>query len=213
MILPFFNEIRFDDKLTAIDHSLFGINPTVWIESLISPLLTDFFYLLYIFYFPMPLFIIIWLLRKSMYSELEEAMLMLFFTYYGAYIIYFIFPAEGPRFFLSHLQTIDLDGWIVSQSIRDIIDFLEPNKLDVFPSLHAAITITTLYISYLHNRKIFFYLLPIGLGILISLVYCRYHYVIDGIAGIVWSILACFFARKVYSKFRSGFYPHFGKQS
>lgn len=210
MILPYFNELRYDEILVKIDKVIFGVHPTVWIESWINPLLTDFFYLLYVFYFPLPLFIVIWLLKKSKMKELEEVLLMFLFTYFGAYIIYFIFPAEGPRFFLSHLQALPLDGWIISQAIRDIINFMEPNKLDAFPSLHAAITFTAMYVSYIHNKKLFYLLFPVCLGIFISLVYCRYHYVIDAVAGIVWSVAACFFARKVYRKFNRRFYSHFG---
>jgi len=210
MILPYFNELRYDEILTNIDFNMFGVNPTVWIETWINPILTDFFYLLYSFYFPLPLFIIIWLLRKSMFKELEEAILMFLFTYYGAYIIYFFIPAEGPRFFLAELQNIPLDGWIISQPIRNLINFMEPNKLDAFPSLHAAITFTAVIVCFIHNKKQFYIFFPIFLGIFVSLIYCRYHYVIDGLAGIIWSVAACFFARKVYSKFNKNFYSSFG---
>jgi len=212
MIVPFFNLNRYDDLLSNIDLEMFGVHPTVWIESWIRPLLTDFFYLLYAFYFPLPLFIIFWMIKRKMYKQIEESFFILLFTYYGAYIVYFIVPAEGPRYFLAQLQSIPLDGIFFAPVIRNAINFMEPNKLDVFPSLHAAIVVSAMYISYLYNKKIFYKLLPFSIGIIISLVYCRYHYVIDIFAGVLWAGIACFIGSMVFRNTHQYFYPHFDEK-
>ncbi len=206
MILPYFNTGRYDEALANIDFTLLGVHPTVWIEQWNRPWLTDIFYLLYIFYFPMPLFILTWLYRKKRFSDLDKSVWVYMLTYYGAYIGYFIVPAAGPRFYepLMHLQKTNLDGLFLAVPVRTIINHLEPNKLDAFPSLHAGISFTTLLLMGKFNRRMFKVFVPIITGIMIALVYCRYHYVIDMIAGIFWSSVCFYFGQKFYDKFVSG---------
>ncbi|RLD90265.1 MAG: hypothetical protein DRJ09_04800 [Bacteroidetes bacterium] len=206
MILPYFNLHRYDEALANIDFAMFGVHPTVWIEQWNRAWLTDLFYSLYIFYFPMPLFILTWLYRKKRFIDLDKSVWVLMLTYYGAYIGYFLFPAAGPRFYepLIQLQKTNLNGVFLAIPIRTIINFMEPNKLDAFPSLHAGISFTTLLLMGKFNKRMFWVFVPIITGIMIALVYCRYHYIIDIIAGISWSILSFYFGQKFYDKFVSG---------
>ncbi len=206
MILPFINTHRYDELLANIDFSLLGVHPTVWIEQWNYPWLTDLFYSLYIFYFPMPLFILSWLYRQKRFVDLDKSVWVYLLTYYGAYLGYFMVPAAGPRFneSLMALQKTNLDGVFLAVPIRTIINFMEPNKLDAFPSLHAAISFTTLLLMGKFNKKMFLIFLPVITGIMISLVYCRYHYVIDMIAGISWSVFTFFAGQYLYDKFAKG---------
>ena len=206
MILPFINPNRYDELLTNIDFSMFGVHPTVWIEQWNRAWLTDFFYLLYVFYFPMPLFILAWLYKQKRFVDLDKSIWIYMLTYYGAYLGYFLVPAAGPRFYepLMKLQQTGLDGLFLARPVRTVINFLEPNKLDAFPSLHAAISFTTLMLMGKYNKKMFWIFLPIITGIMISLVYCRYHYVIDMIAGIGWSVTTFVFGQLIYNKFAKG---------
>lgn len=212
MVLSYFNSSRYDGLMAAVDRWLLGVDPTVWFESWVHPLSTDLFYLLYIVYFPLPFFILVWLFRKRKLKELGEAIFIYVATYFGAYIIYFFVPVQGPRFFLAHLQTVPLDGIIFAEPIRNLVNFCEPNKLDAFPSLHTTIVLTTLILCYRHNRKMFRVFVPLSVGILISLVYCRYHYFIDMVAGAVWTFAAYFTALFLYKKFNPKCYPHFGNR-
>ncbi len=209
MILPYVNLHRYDEILVNIDFQLLGVHPTVWIEQWNRPWLTDLFYALYLFYFPMPLFIIVWLYKQNRMTDFDKTIFVYMLTYYGAYIVYFLVPAAGPRFYepLLSLQQKDLNGIILAQPIRSLINFLEPNKLDAFPSLHAAISFTTLLTMGKYNKKMFWIFLPVITGIFISLVYCRYHYVIDIIAGVSWSVVTFIFGHKYYDKFVAGKTP------
>jgi len=209
MLLPFFNSLRPDGVMANIDHALLGVNPTVWIEHWVQPLLTDIMYLFYLFYFPMPLIILGWMYAKGRFQEVEESFFRYLVCYYGAYIMYFFIPVEGPRFYLIGLQTVALDGVVLSEPIRVLIDTLEPNKLDAFPSLHAAILTMTMLVTYQHNRKMFHAFIPCAIGITVSLVYLRYHYVIDVIVGFVWAIMSYQLARKIYRSVRPALTPHF----
>ena len=210
MLLPFFNGLRLDALIANIDRAVLGVNPTVWIEQWVRPLLTDIMYLFYLFYFPMPLIIMGWMYAKGKLQEVEESFFLYLVCYYGAYILYFFIPVEGPRFFLHTLQTVALEGIVISEPIRSLIDALEPNKLDAFPSLHAAILTVTMLITYRHNRKLFYAFIPCALGITISLIYLRYHYVIDVIVGFVWALASYRTATTVYHAVSGKVFPHFG---
>ena len=203
MILPYVNLNRYDLLLANIDFKLLGVHPTVWIEQWVHPWLTDLFYLLYIFYFPMPLFILVWIYRQNKYQDLDKSIFIYMLTYYGAYLLYFLVPASGPRFYepIMQLQQKTLNGIFLAEPIRNLINFLEPNKFDVFPSLHAAISFTTLLTMFRYNKKMAWIFLPVITGIFISLVYCRYHYVIDIIVGVAWSAITFIVGSKYYNTF------------
>lgn len=202
MILPYFNPKDYDAELSNLDFRLFGVHPTVWIEQFTTPLLTDLMYSLYFFYFPFQFIILFYLYNKKKMIELDKSVFILLFINYSAYIGYFIIPVMGPRFYepLMHLQAKDLNGYILAQPIKAIISFFEPNKFDAFPSLHTAISLSTLILMFKYNRKMFYIFIPVVIGIWIAIVYCRYHYVVDMIAGILWAILVFIVMGKLYDK-------------
>lgn len=210
MLLPYFNESRYDEAMASLDFSVFQVHPTAWLEGFAAPPLTELMYLLYLFYFPLPLFILLWLYGKSRWLDLERAMFAYLFTYYGAYVVYFFVPVAGPRYHLAEMHWGSLEGLVFSEPIQRLIDVLEPNKLDCFPSLHAAITLLTLLVMNRYHKKMFYAFLPLGAGITLSLVYCRYHYVVDVGAGMIWAAVCYFTAGGLYDKIGKGFARHFG---
>ncbi len=202
MILPYFNPHDFDHELARMDFKMFGVYPTVWIEQWVRPWLTDLLYLVYFIYYPFPLFILVWLYKKKMFTELDRSIFLLLVVNYGAYIIYFFVPAMGPRFYepVMQLQSKTLNGVFLAVPIRNFIHFFEPNKFDAFPSLHTATTLTTLIIMARYNRKMFLIFIPLFAGILVAVIYCRFHYVVDVFAGILWTIVAVTTAGRFYDK-------------
>ncbi len=201
MILPWFNPHDYDAELAALDLKLLGVNPTVWIEQFVHPWLTDLMYLIYLFYFPLPWFLLIWLGTKRKFEALDKSVFILLFAYYLGYIGYFIMPVMGPRFYepLIHLQQKDLHGIFLARPIRQLVLFFELNKFDAFPSLHVAVSLTTLLLMARFNKKQFAIFLPVVVGIFIAVVYCRYHYVSDVLAGVIISLLAFFGGEKIHT--------------
>lgn len=213
MILPYFNPHDYDRELAQIDFSLFGVYPTVWIEQWVRPWLTDLLYLDYFFYYPLPLFILVYLYRKRMTYELDRSVFILLVVNYGAYITYFFVPAMGPRFYepIMHMQTKALNGIFLAAPIRTIISVFEPNKFDAFPSLHVATSLTSLSIMFKYNKKMFAIFTPVIAGIFVAIIYCRLHYVVDMIAGIVWTIAAFSFSAWFYDRWIKQKLPPFFK--
>ena len=202
-VLPYINPHIYDKWLADMDYAILGTNPTVAIEKIVNPYLTELMYILYFFYFPMPLIILVWLYRKKMYVELDKTLMFYMITYYGSYLIYFLVPALGPRFYepVASMQKASLDGLWLTNFIRDTIDTLEHNKFDAFPSLHAAITLTTILVIARYRKKWLVVFIPLMIGIFVSLIYCRYHYFIDIIAGVTWTLIAYWIVQKTYDKY------------
>lgn len=175
----------FDARLIAVDHAIFGVHPTVWLERLITPLLTDVLQFAYITYYFIPLLLGIVLIARGRFGEFEEVLFGILLCFYLSYVGYLLVPAIGPRFTLSHLQTADLQASPFVKTIQDTLNTLEKNKTDVFPSGHTAVSLMSLYYAWkTRERTLFAVLIPVVTGLIISTVYLRYHYVIDVIAGI-----------------------------
>src|SRR5262245_27849465 len=173
MVVPYFSPWRADAFLARMDVALFGVSPTEWATRWAAPWLTEVLYCCYLFYFPMPLILLGWMYARSMIPEIEEAFFVFLSCYYVSYVLYFIFPAEGPRFHLVGGHRESLGGLVLTEPIRSLIDALEPNKLDAFPSLHAAILLTPLMFAFRRNRRLFCWLIVPAIGTTVSLVYCR----------------------------------------
>lgn len=173
-----------DALLIAVDQAMFGVHPTVWMERLISPTLSALLQLAYISYYFIPLALGIVLIARGRFAAFEDVLFGILLCFYLSYIGYLLFPAIGPRFTLSHLQTQGLQLSPFMETIQETLNALEKNKTDAFPSGHTAVALMCLYYAWKEREnKLFALLLPVVAGLIVSTVYLRYHYVIDVLAG------------------------------
>ena len=171
-----------DDLLIAADRALFGVDVTVWAQRLVRPWLNDVFYGFYSTYYfiSLTLCLVLWLRDRP---TARRFVFTLMVVYYVSWTGYFIIPALGPRFAQASEYTVSLTTTPIARSINDTINSLEKTKFDVFPSGHTMISVAVLLVAWKRARDVFWVLLPIATGLVISTVYCRYHYVIDVFAG------------------------------
>lgn len=195
--LPSFLENHYDPLLYAIDSYLVDVHPVIWFQQRAHPLLTDFMYIIYTYYFFMPLLLMIILFIHQKYQEMQNSYFILTLSFYLSYIGYILIPARGPRFYM---EINPVKGLFLGDLLRDVINTLEPNKYDAFPSVHQLISILILLISFRYERKFFYFSLPVVSGITISLFYCQYHYIVDVIAGTLLAILFYIIGFKILEK-------------
>ena len=175
----------YDSFLISVDHAIFGVHPTVWMERLINPTVSSLLLLAYISYYFIPVSLGVVLIAKGRFGEFEEVLFGILLCFYLSYVGYLLVPAIGPRFTLNDLQTGDLQFFPFIRSMQDTLNGLEKNKTDAFPSGHTAVSLMSLYYAWKEReKKLFAVLIPVVTGLIISTVYLRYHYVIDVIAGI-----------------------------
>jgi membrane-associated phospholipid phosphatase len=171
-----------DDLLIAADRALLGVDVTVWLERFARPFLNDFFFLSYTTYYFLALALGILLYLRNL-TTLRRYIFTLTFCYLVSYAGYFALPALGPRYALAERQSVSLETTLISRTIAETLNRLEHTKFDVFPSGHTMIAVTVLLVAWRRARDAFWYFLPVALCLIASTVYCRYHYVIDLLAG------------------------------
>lgn len=198
-IVHYINPVDIDPILVEIDYRLFGNHPTVMLESIVNPLLTDILQLAYASYYFLPVVLGVMLLRNGQREEFNRSLFLVLLCFYLSYIGYIIWPALGPRFEIAHLQTIELRGMFFADLIKDALNFLEGIKRDAFPSGHTAIALTVLYLAFKYKRMLFWIYLPVVIMLIFSTVYCRYHYVVDVIAGMGLTLLTLFLGERYYN--------------
>jgi len=187
-----------DSVLIQIDLFLFGVHPTVWIERWIVPWLTDSLSLAYISYYFLPVILAVTLYLKGKLSDFDLAMFVLAFGYYVSFIGYVLFPAIGPRYTLTNLQSVPLKASFITDFVRDLLNAAEHNKRDCMPSGHTQIALMILYLAYRYERVLFYLLLPVVCALILSTVYLRYHYVIDLLAGAATALFSITVAPRIY---------------
>jgi membrane-associated phospholipid phosphatase len=125
---------------------------------------------------------------------------MIMLCFYLSYIGYLLFPALGPRYAMAHLQTAELPGSVISHTIQVALNALEGVKRDAFPSGHTGIAVTALVLAWRLDRRLFrIFLLPV-LMLVAATVYCRYHYVVDVLGGLLLVVVTLVMGN-VYYKF------------
>jgi membrane-associated phospholipid phosphatase len=177
-----------DEWLIAADRTLFGVDVTVWAQRLVRPWLNDVFYSFYSTYYfiALTLGIVLWVRDRATARRFVYTLMV---VYYVSWTGYFIVPALGPRFAQAAEYTISLTTTPLARTINDTINSLEKTKFDVFPSGHTMISVAVLIVAWRRARDVFWILLPIAAGLVISTVYCRFHYVIDVIAGMTLAFI------------------------
>ena len=188
-----------DAWLIATDRALFGVDVTVWAQRLVRPWLNDVFYGFYSTYYfiSLSLALVLWLRDRA---TARRFVFTLMVVYYVSWTGYFIIPALGPRFAQAAEYTVSLTTTPIARTINDTINSLEKTKFDVFPSGHTMISVAVLIVAWRRARDVFWILLPIAAGLVISTVYCRFHYVIDVIAGMTLAFVTVPVGDGVYDR-------------
>jgi membrane-associated phospholipid phosphatase len=187
-----------DPRLIKIDFSIFGVQPTLWMEQWIVPWFTDIMSLAYLSYYFIPVVLITVLYLKNRMAELDRSVFVLAFGYYISFIGYILFPAIGPRYALAHLYSVPLEGSFITDFVRDTLNALEHNKRDCMPSGHTQIVLIVLYLAHRYEKFLFYLFFPIICALILSTIYLRYHYVIDLFVGMTFAIGCIIFGPRLY---------------
>ncbi|MEJ2684587.1 MAG: phosphatase PAP2 family protein [Candidatus Sulfobium sp.] len=187
-----------DPLLIRLDFMLFNGTPAIMLEKIQSPFLTDILQLSYSSYYFLPVILGIALKTNNEDSHFERSLFLVMLCFYLSYVGYLLWPALGPRFSIHALHEDKLRGFIVADPIRDFLNRLEGVKRDAFPSGHTGVSLVVLYLTFRFERRLFWIFLPIVLALIFSTVYCRYHYVVDVIAGVILTFVTIIIGETYY---------------
>src|SRR5215469_7859127 len=178
-----------DAFLANLDHSLWGVHPTVWLERIQTPVFTEFLQIVYTLFVPVVLVPAFLLWRKRNYAGFQYFAFLIALGYLVSYVGYLIVPARGPRFLLAPLQHIPLRGVWLFQGLQQTLDRLESAHYDCFPSGHTELTILAWWSTRQFGKSLLFWAyFAYTLCIIFATVYLRYHYSVDVLAGILVAV-------------------------
>jgi membrane-associated phospholipid phosphatase len=172
-----------DQWLAGLDYSLWHENPTVWLERIQSPLLTEYLQVIYTLFVPAVLLIALLLWRDRRFAELQYYAFLISLGFLISYVGYLIVPARGPRFLLRDVQHVPLEGLWFFHTMQGGLDRLESIAYDCFPSGHTELTLLAWWCSRKLASPLFWPYFAYTSSIIFATVYLRYHYTIDILAG------------------------------
>lgn len=199
-VVHYVNPDDIDPFLIYVDYLIFNGHPTIILENIMHPVLTDILQIAYSTYYFMPISLGIVLLKNKQKEAFEKSLLLILLCFYLSYLGYILFPALGPRFTIDHLQNYELQGFIVAEPIQNLLNRLEGIKRDAFPSGHTAIALLVAYLAFKFSRRLFWLLIPFVSLLIFSTVYCRYHYVVDIFAGIGLTVITIMIGEFLYDR-------------
>jgi membrane-associated phospholipid phosphatase len=173
----------FDRWLIAFDYNFAGVHPSIWLSRFASPALNDAMQFAYMTYF-----LYLAILPAILYAQKDRVAFWTVMTstavaHYSVYVIAVLLPVESPYYSLAALQTKTLSGSYGTALIEFIERFGRVHGA-AFPSAHVAGSMVAILASYRYRKWLFWVCLPFFVGMCISTVYGRYHYMADVLGGI-----------------------------
>jgi hypothetical protein len=192
--IPRIHPGKMDELLRAVDTHIVGTNLSLRLEPLVHPLITELFSACYFLFFIYLLFSLIYYFVGEV--ELLKKFVIGLFTIYGlGFLGYSVVPAAGPCHAMAGEFHQALDGWWVTR-LNNAVVARGSNGVDVFPSLHCAVSAFFLFFDRRHRPWRFkLYLVPCA-GLWLSTLYLRYHYFIDVLCGFALAAAGLWLARR-----------------
>ncbi len=180
------------------DELIFGVEPTLWAQSIFSPLFTDYMAFAYALYFFLPLFIMLMLSVWNMRRDFRHMALCLTVTFLLGFAGYVLLPCSPPRYFIEHLYTdpVRLYGFFLYDRLQGAWDGLSVVSGGAFPSLHVGISAVALIYAFKFRRRnktlgfIFCAYVPLVLSLWFSVIYLRHHWALDILGGWICAAFA-----------------------
>jgi membrane-associated phospholipid phosphatase len=180
-----------DARLIAIDRAVFGVDVAWWLGRFATPLVTQVMVLCYASYFLAPgllASLVYWRGERALFRDFLVSLCVVTLLGYAGYLLV---PAVGPYVFQAQLFPTRLPGggrgthFFIAE-----LDSLRGVARDCFPSMHTAHTTVVLAFAWRAGRALFAAYLPIAIGLFVSTVYLRMHYVVDVAAGFAVAAIA-----------------------
>lgn len=193
--LVFFSlDASFDPWLIQIERTLFGGQPSItWSQHAPWPWLRElleFAYFSY-YFFAVAALLLIWragrddlAARWRRTAGLVRDLTAVMLTCYTWYVF---LPVWGPKYFakINVIGPVTIDGWLFT----DIMHYIHANGAlqgAAFPSSHVAGSMVSWWWIWKLFPRHRWWITTLWALLCGSIVYCRYHYLVDLIGGVLW---------------------------
>jgi len=191
-LIHIFHDSWFDYQIVAFENALFGFQPALSVEHIYNPIMNEIIigcYVSYYIWLPVGL---IWLLIKKMEGEADKLLLSASITFFISYAMFFFYPVEGPRHFLTGEFSSFMDGYLFVPIVNEIMRNAAVHG-GAMPSSHTAVALIVLIFVWRHSKTVRIPLSLVFVGLMAGCVWGRFHYLSDVIVGVLLAVVVCYF--------------------
>ena len=213
----FFGEYM-DPLAIQWDQAIFGCQPSVlFMEKLPWLPLSEVFYASYFSYYLMIVGVGVALFLRDR-RHFFHYISVVSFVFYLCYLVYIFLPIIGPRVYFQTINGYTLPEAFQKMSPTHVYPEALQNGVcfrlmgwlyDIFespgaalPSSHVAVAICTVHFSFRYLRVIRYPHLIVAILLCLSTLYCRYHYGVDVLAGLLTAAVLIPLGNALYFRFQ-----------
>jgi membrane-associated phospholipid phosphatase len=178
----------YDNVIIKFEHGIFDVHPTVWMQQFNYPWLTELMMFGYSFYVLLIPITTAWLYCTHKSDAWQHMLGALLISFFISYVIFSLFPIEGPRYALASHYNVHFNGFLFKR-ITAILENTAMLHGGAFPSAHCSAATVMLVLSFKYDKKLFLWVAPIIITLYIATVYGRYHYPTDVIGGMIVGLI------------------------
>jgi membrane-associated phospholipid phosphatase len=176
-----------DATIVGWEHALFPSNPSATLApALPLPPLSEVLHFAYASYY-----LIICLPPIALYvmgkrDAFVKTVLALTIVYGACFIIYALFPVDGPRYLIGPAAAPD------GPVRRFVLALLErgSSRGTAFPSSHVAASLVSALCALRYQRGVGLVVAPVVAALVVATVYGGFHYAVDALVGVILGSLA-----------------------
>lgn len=132
-----------------------------------------------------------WLLYQKP-AVFQEYMLAVCNTFYVCYLLFILFPVYGPP---SFSQETAAEGVLFIPLMRFVSGFDIQGA--AIPSSHVAVAAVVLHYGRRFVPRASVVVTPLCISLIVSTVYCGYHYAVDAVAGVLLAPVMIKLSRRI----------------
>ncbi len=190
----------FDAWIVSAEERIFGYLPSVvfskkFSEAWFSELLNFGYFAYYfltagialLFYFKYP-------------EETERIVFIVITSLFIYYLVFILFPTEGPIYYLQTPLNERVHSGVFSQLVN-LADRIGDGRTGAFPSSHVGMSVIYVILIYKRFPKLFWIVAFLAVLICFATVYIKAHYFLDVISGLLSAPVIFFISNWLYNRF------------
>jgi membrane-associated phospholipid phosphatase len=176
-----------DAAIVGWEHALFPSNPSATLAPRLHlPFLSEVLHFAYASYYLLVYLPPIALYVTGKRDAFVKTVLALTIVYGACFVIYALFPVDGPRYLVGPAAAPD------GPVRRFVLALLErgSSRGTAFPSSHVAASLVSGLCALRYQRRVGLAVAPFVVALIVATVYGGFHYAVDAFVGVILGGLA-----------------------
>lgn len=188
ILTQIFQAGRLDEKFIAFDQKYFPYVMNFHTQNRgNSVLLSEILHLCYFSFYALIYGVPLYFYLNHEYLQFYQTTFIILALLFSCYLTHWLIPIYGPRTIFAKINDARSRGVF----FRIVHKVLEDGSTagTAFPSGHTGTAAVVILITWYLSSPVFYLVLPVGLGLIISTLYGRFHYVTDVLVGLAYAFI------------------------